>query len=112
MEYIQGKFMKQLRYGKIVVITNNITPIIEEEADSFKKAYFHLKEPPNIESKELENYISRYASEDVKQPAYKYCTGRYYPYLKLVKAIKRSRSEQELADNCENEEPASTAHSF
>jgi hypothetical protein len=54
--------MKDLRYGKVVIATNNIRPLVEEDAERFSKALTHFKLPPRIEHLELTNYISRYKS--------------------------------------------------
>jgi hypothetical protein len=104
IEFIQNKLMKELRYGKIVIITRNVTPIVPEEAEAFKRAHAHLKDIPHIEPTEFLNFIKRYANETIKQTALNYCLDNAYPYLKLAKAIKRSRSLQELSDICEDSE--------
>lgn len=51
-----------------------------------------MKISPNIQRTEFTNYIERYASEDIKSPALKIYDARLCPDLKLLKAIKSSKS--------------------
>lgn len=84
--------MKDLRYGKVVIATNNIRPLVEEDAERFSKALTHLKLPPRIESLELTNYISRYKSEDITTPAVNIFKNKLCSDLKLAIALKHSCS--------------------
>lgn len=97
---------KELKLGKVVLVTNHIEPLPEADALMFSQSlHFEKQMEHRVENDELRNYINRYVvEEELKAAAFAvYRQERDNSYeekwkVDLVKAIKRSSSAQHFRE--------------
>ena len=95
IEYLQNKIIKELKFGKVVIITNNVTPILYEDEEKFNKAHTHIKESPQIDKIQFVNYVKRYCKV-VENTALEISRSNLCPLIDLVLALKQSKSQSEF----------------